>query len=77
MTDAMKHYRHSVSGVVSEMTEAQAAAFPDYLEEVPEGTKSYVQGMFKPGKVGEHENPEPETEAQPTGQKATTGKKTA
>lgn len=55
-------YRNSLTGKVERLTEEQAAVFPKTLERVPEGTKPYLPGMFKPGLVGEHDNPEPPTD---------------
>lgn len=50
-------YRNSLTGKVEHLTEDEAAVFPRTLEQVPEGTKPYLPGMFRPGLVGEHDNP--------------------
>lgn len=57
-------YRHSLTGQIAEMTEDAASAFPEYLQRVADDAKPYEPGLFKPGKVGEFDNPEPLTDAQ-------------
>lgn len=66
MTTQTKLYRHSLTGKVAEMTPDSASVFPEYLYEVPAGSKPFVPGLFKPGKVGEFDNPEPLTDEQIT-----------
>lgn len=66
----MRTYRHSVTGLISILTEDQASVFPDYLEPVADDAKPYAPGLFKPGKVGEFKNPEPPTEAQSEARKS-------
>lgn len=57
-------YRHTQTGKLTELTEDQASVFPEYLERVPDDAKPFEPGLFKPGKVGEFDNPEPPTDAQ-------------
>lgn len=69
MSGDTKHlYRSSLTGQITEMTEDAASVFPDYLEQVAPGTKPYLPEMFKPGKLGEFDNPEPPTDAEITAQ---------
>jgi hypothetical protein len=55
-------YRHSLTGQLAEMTEDAASVFPEYLERVDPDTKPYLPEMFKPGKIGEFDNPVQKTE---------------
>lgn len=57
-------YRHTLTGQLTELTEDAASAFPEYLERVSDDAKPYEPGLFKPGRVGEFDNPEPLTDAQ-------------
>lgn len=68
MTDETHLYRHSITGKVERLTEDQASVFPSVLERVPDDAKPYVPGMFKPGLVGEFDNPEPPTDSQESAQ---------
>lgn len=69
MSSADTHvYRHSLTGLLATLTEAQASVFPDYLYEVPDDAKPFAPGLFKPGKVGEFQNVEPLTESEEAAQ---------
>lgn len=57
-------YRNTLTGKIAEMTEDAASVFPEYLQRVADDAKPYEPGLFKPGKVGEFDNPEPLTDAQ-------------
>lgn len=57
-------YRNTLTGLVERLTEQQASVYPTTLVRVADDAKPYVQGMFKPGLVGEHDNPEPPTDAE-------------
>lgn len=65
-----RKYRNSITGKIAELTEEQASVWPEYQEPVAEDAKPYVTGMFRPGKVGEFDNPEPPTDRQAEAQKA-------
>lgn len=65
MSGDTKHlYRSSLTGQIAEMTEDAASVFPEYLEQVAPGAKPFLPEMFKPGKIGEFDNPEPPTDAE-------------
>lgn len=55
--------RHSMTGKLQRLTRDQIEPFKDVLEIVPDDAKPYEPGLFKPGKVGEHDAPEPPTDA--------------
>lgn len=56
--------RHTVTGKLARLTADQIEPFKDYLEIVPDDAKPFEPGLFKPGKVGEFDNPEPLTDAE-------------
>ena len=64
MTAQISRFRNTLTGKISEMSEDAASVFPEYLEKVGPHAKPFEPGMFKPGKVGEFKNPEPETDAE-------------
>lgn len=51
--------RSTVSGALQRLTQRQIRPFAKFLEIVPDDAKPFADGMFKPGEVGEHANPEP------------------
>ncbi|MDF2915902.1 MAG: hypothetical protein K0S70_119 [Microbacterium sp.] len=55
--------RHTLTGIVQRVTPEQYELFSDYLEIVADDAKSLASGDFTPGKVGEHDAPEPPTDA--------------
>lgn len=60
--------RHSLTGQIQRVTPAQLRVFKDWLQPVADDAKPYQPGMFKPGKVGEFDNPEPPTDAEEAAQ---------
>jgi hypothetical protein len=56
--------RNTMTGRLARLTEDQISTNPEYLQIVPDDAKPYEPGMFKPGKVGEFDNPEPPTDAE-------------
>jgi hypothetical protein len=64
MSDSMVNTRHSLTGKVQRVPVDIVAAFPDYLQVVADDAKPFEPGLFKPGKVGEFDNPEPLTDAE-------------
>lgn len=57
-------YRNTFTGKIAEMTEDAASVFPEYLVRVGPDAKPFQEGLFKPGRVGEFDNPEPPTDAE-------------
>lgn len=64
MTAPQHRYRNSYTGLVEDLTEDQASSFPTSLYRVADNAKPFEPGLFKPGAVGEFENPEPLTDEQ-------------
>lgn len=62
--DTKGTYLNTASGLVEELTEERAALFPQVLKQVPEGTKPYVPGMFKPALIDDFDSELPPTEEQ-------------
>lgn len=60
--------RHTVTGKLQRLTADQIRPFKDHLEIVADDAKPYEPGLFKPGKVGEFQNPEPPTDAEEAAQ---------
>lgn len=64
IADNTVNTRHSLTGKLQRLTPGQIEPFKDYLEIVPDDAKPYEPGLFKPGKVGEFQNPDlPQTDA--------------
>jgi hypothetical protein len=61
--DGKLNTRNSLTGLLARLTPDQISTNPDYLEVVPDDAKPYEPGLFRPGKVGEFDNPEPPTDA--------------
>lgn len=57
-------YQDSYTGKVERLTVEQAEVFPHRLRQVPEGTKPFLPGMFRPGPLEAGNLPEPVTEQQ-------------
>lgn len=62
--DGKLNTRSSVTGKIQRVTPEQYETFSDVLQPVPDDAKPYEPGLFRPGKVGEFDNPEPLTDAQ-------------
>lgn len=55
--------RHTLTGKLQRVTVGQAKVLKNVLEIVADDAKPFEPGMFKPGEVGEHKNPEPTPDA--------------
>lgn len=55
--------RSSLTGKLQRLTEDQIRPFQNVLQIVPDDAKPYEPGMFRPGQVGEFDNPEPTPDA--------------
>jgi len=53
MAPSISRYLHTVTGVVEDLDDDLASAFPDFLKKVDAEAKSFVVGMFKPGTVSD------------------------
>lgn len=62
--DGKINTRSSMTGKIQRVTPEQYETFSTTLQIVPDDAKPYEPGLFKPGKVGEFDNPEPLTDAQ-------------
>lgn len=56
--------RDTLTGKIQRVTVDQYEVFKTRLQVVGDDAKPYAPGMFKPGLVGEFDNPEPPTDAE-------------
>lgn len=62
--------RDTLTGKIQRVTPDQYEVFKNRLQVVADDAKPYEPGLFKPGLVGEFENPEPLTDAEIEAQNA-------